>query len=287
MTTARTELHGIVGWPVKHSISPQLHRAAFRVLGRDATYQAFEVVPDELEAALDGLAAVGVRGLNITVPHKEAVVELVARHTPEARALGAVNTLVLEEDGQWLGDNTDLPGLVRALQGDQVSVRGSHVVVLGAGGAARAAVAALGELGAARIDVLNRTRKRAERLVAALSSQVDSELWAGELTDPALGDATVVLQATSAGLDGRSCPIELPRCRPDAVAVDLVYRPAQTPFLREAKRHGMRVVGGLGMLVQQAALSQERWLGSRIGPEVVAAMERAAKQAMRVDRQFD
>jgi shikimate dehydrogenase len=258
----------VIGDPVRHSWSPTIFEAAFDATGLDWTYVAFEVAPASLADALAGARALGLAGLSVTTPHKEAVAGLVDEVSPRAAALRAVNCVTVA-DGRLLGDNTDGQGFVDALGWAEVAVGGRRVAVLGAGGAARAIVAALAEYGADDVAVVNRTADRAAA-AAALAGPV------GRVGTPAdLERADLVVNATSVGFgDPTAMPVDAELLRPQHVVVDVVYHPLRTALLREAEGRGARTVDGLGMLVGQAAVAFERWCGV-VAP--VAAMRRAAE----------
>lgn len=256
----------LLGHPVDHSVSPQIHAAAFAAAGVDAVYLAFDVDPADLAAAVAGLRALRFAGANITVPHKEAVTELVDARTPETQAVGAANTLYWEE-GRLVADNTDAAGLQAVLE--DLSVRsGDGVVVFGAGGAARAAAVALGRLGA-RVEVVAR-RDDAAADVAALARRMGADVGR-------VGEPRMVVNATPLGLRGEVLPARFMDVSAGQIALDLVYGPADTPFLAAARRRGADAHDGLAMLVAQAARSFERWTGV---PAPVAEMHAAAWAAL-------
>jgi shikimate dehydrogenase len=261
----------VIGDPVRHSWSPAIFDAGFEAAGLDWTYVAFEVSPASLADALAGARALGLAGLNVTTPHKDAVAALVDELSPRAAALRAVNCVTVV-DGRLLGDNTDGQGFVDALGWAEVAVVGRRIAVLGAGGAARAIVAALGEHGAADVAVVNRTAERAVA-AAALAGPAGR---AGTTAD--LERADLVVNATSVGFgDPDALPVEPELIRPEHVVVDVVYHPLHTALLREAQRRGARTVDGLGMLVGQAAVAFERWCGVAAPVE---AMRRAAESQL-------
>ena len=260
-----TRVYGILGHPVGHSLSPVMHRAAFEAAGIDAAYVSFAVTPALLPQAIAGLRALGIAGANVTLPHKEAVVALLDDVEDDARAIGAVNTIVRDGD-RLIGTNTDAPGLVAALVEAGFDPRGRSFVVLGTGGAARAAVVGLARAGASRVEVWGRREERARELATSLTR-------AAPCTEPtvdlraAFERADAVVQATSATLEGSpdaeaftdSLPLDaLPV---HAVVNDLVYRPLETAVLRAAKAHGLATIDGLGMLAHQGALAFARWTG--------------------------
>ena len=250
---------GVLGWPVAHSRSPAMHEAAYEALGLDGwRYQRLPVPPELFAETVRALPAAGLAGANVTIPHKEAALELAATATERARAIGAANTLTFGEDGSIDADNTDAPGLLDAL-GETPGT----ALVLGAGGSARAAVWALQQAGT---DVLvwNRTPARAEGLAAELGARAVGE-------PPATGDCLV--NCTSVGLDD---PAATPLDDPSgfAVVADLVYREGGTELVRRATAAGARTVDGLEILVRQGAHSFERWTGR---PAPLDAMRRSAR----------
>jgi shikimate dehydrogenase len=275
------KLYGILGWPVWHSRSPAMHTAAFEASGVDAAYVPFGVPPSRLPEAVAGLAALGVGGVNVTLPHKAAILPLLDRVEPGARAIGAVN-VVVREGRKLTGTNTDAPGLVRALGDAGFEPKGADVTVIGAGGAARAAVVGLGRAGAAHIGVAARRPEAAERLVAELAGAVG----AAGLTAAALDSkdcrslfrrAALLVQATTATMDdgpdasrfAASLPLDL--LPEGAVVTDVVYVPRETAVLRAANRRGLTIVDGSGMLLHQGALAFERWTGRTAPLEVMRA----------------
>lgn len=273
MTTGATRTAGVIGWPVRHSLSPVIHGAAFAATGLDWTYLAFPVAPGDAPQAIAGMRALGIEGLSVTMPHKAPVAALVDRTTADAAALGAVNCVF--RDGDLLvGDNTDGAGFVDSLWVDEdIDPAGMHCVVFGAGGAARAVVRALASAGADRVSVVNRSEARA-RMAAALAG--DRGVVA---TSQAVADADLVVNATPVGMgDDDGLVVDPVATRPDTVVVDLVYHPAVTPLLAAATAAGRPTVGGLGMLVHQAARAFERW--TKVDAPVVE-MTAAARSALR------
>ncbi len=247
--------------PAAHSRSPAMHRAAFAHAGLSGTYEAVRVPPPELPAALARLRQPGVLGANLSLPHKEAALPLLDALTAAARATGAVNT-VLHRDGQLIGENTDAPGLLAALEGAQAPApHAGLTVVLGAGGAARAAVWALRSQGR-DVRVVNRTLARAEALVRELGGRAQV---AGDVPWEQVG---LLVNASSAGL---SRPAETPlpgldfsRLPAGALVYDMVYQPRETRLLREARAAGVRAENGLSMLAHQARLAFLAWTGADV-----------------------
>jgi shikimate dehydrogenase len=259
--SAATTVVGVIGDPVAHSLSPRLHNAAFAALGIDWVSVGFPVADGSAPEALAGARALGIRGLSVTMPHKTAVAGLVDRLTPLAERLGAVNCVSVE-DGELVGGSTDGPGLVSALRrADGFDPAGARCLVVGAGGAGRAVVAALADAGAAEVVVVNRTAARGEA-AAALAGPVGRY---GGPADAAAAD--LVVNATPAGMggsgdgEGGGWALDPSGLVGGQLVVDLVYHPAVTPWLEAAARQGARVHNGLGMLVHQAALQLEWWTG--------------------------
>jgi shikimate dehydrogenase len=268
MTSARTKLLALIGSPVAHSRSPAIHTAALEALGIDAVYVACDVAPSELGAAIAGLRALGAAGANVTVPYKERVMEHLDRVDAIATSIGAVNTIVREGDA-LVGTNTDAEGLARSLAG----VDATETLVIGAGGAARAAVIAARSLGAIRVNVAARSIERA----SAIGADDAFALADLDTVRRAAASSCLLIHATSATLhgDGRELVASLPidALPPHATVVDLVYTPRITPILERARQRELRTVDGLGMLVHQAAIAFERWFG--VEPPI-DVMERAA-----------
>ena len=274
--TAATVVVGVIGDPVAHSLSPLLHNTAFASMGLDWVSLAFPVAAGKAPEALVGMRALGIAGLSVTMPHKSAVAGLVDRLTPEAARLGAVNC-VAAHDGLLVGDSTDGAGLLASLRREQgFEPAGRRCLVIGAGGAARAVVAALAGGGAAEVVVVNRTAGRSGE-AAALAGPV------GRVGSP--GDAAamdLVVNATPAGMAGTAAEGAAPAVDPTGLGpgqlvVDLIYHPLRTAWLEAAAERGATTVGGLGMLVHQAAAQLARWTGAE---PPVAAMWEAARAAV-------
>lgn len=271
---AHTQVVGVLGYPVRHSLSPVMHNAAFAALGFNWVYLAFEVPPERLADAIGGMRALGLRGLNLTIPHKEAACRLVDRLTPQAEAIGAVNTLFWD-GGTLVGDNTDAEGFLRSLLEAGVEPKGQRVLVVGAGGSARAVVYALRQRGAS-VWVANRNLARAELLAQRYGAEGVLPLDTAALT-PELARFDGVINCTPLGMQPNEAtmpPLPLERLPAHAWVCDLVYRPLETRLLREAHAHRLKTVSGLGMLLWQGALAFERWTGANAPVEV---MERALR----------
>lgn len=276
-------LVGIFGHPVAHSRSPAMHNAAFRALKLDYQYLPFAITPAGLAAAVQAIRALGMAGVNLTIPHKERVLPYLDELSAEARRIGAVNTIV-NHRGRLIGHNTDGRGFLLALRAAwNMSMRGRGVCLLGAGGAARAVAMALVGAGVERLYIANRHVKRAEQLARAVRRRVThapARVRAIPLSDAALqraaADCECLVNATAVGLRPRDPRLVSPavvRCFP--FVCDLIYQPVVTPLLRDAGAAGCRTINGLGMLVHQGALSFQLWTG-RKAP--IAVMERAARR---------
>jgi shikimate dehydrogenase len=290
-----TQLVGLIGWPVEHSLSPAMHNAAFDALELNWRYVPLPAPPGQVEAAVRGLTALSFRGANVTVPHKQAVMPVVDSIAPNATALGAVNTLVIGQNADGTptigGFNTDDKGFVGALrQSGFEPEEGRRAVVVGAGGAARAVVFGLLWSGTGAIVVLNRTPERAQALVSDLGSRHgwSSRLRALPFMPEALIEsaraADLLVNATTVGMwphvEGSIWPDGVPI--PARLTVfDLVYNPLETHLLRQARQSGAGAVDGLGMLVRQGALAFEMWTGEGPADEIAVLMRAACEQALR------
>lgn len=249
MIDGRTQLVGTLGWPVEQSLSPIMHNAAFSALLLDWSYVPFPLRSGQIEDTISGLVALGFRGANVTIPYKEAVIPFLHRLSPEARGIGAVNTIVIEKDGILVGHNTDSSGIITTLQHGGFDPKERSAVVCGAGGAARAAVHGLLAAGTKRIALLNRTLARAEKLICAF---VDERLKAGRLSPETLmeatGDADLLINATSVGMwphvdesiwpSDALIPVRL-------TVFDLMYNPVETLLLKRTRSGGARAISGL------------------------------------------
>jgi shikimate dehydrogenase len=276
--TGKTRLAGIMGWPVAHSRSPALHNFWLDAHGIDAVYVPLAVRPDRLEGALRALPALGFRGCNLTIPHKQAALSMVDRVDPVARRIGALNTVIVAADGSLEGRNTDVYGFRENLRdcAPDWDPAAGPAVVLGAGGAARAVVAALIGDRVAEIRLVNRTLARAGQLAEDLATtgcRISVHPWTAR--DAVLQDAGLLVNTTSLGMSGEPLlEIDLSRLPPHAVVADIVYVPLDTGLLAAARRRGHRVVDGLGMLLHQGRPGFEAWFGTpvRVTRELRAAV---------------
>ncbi|MCS7235064.1 MAG: shikimate dehydrogenase [Armatimonadota bacterium] len=276
-----TRLVALVGDPVAHSLSPRMQAAAFQARGLRWAYLALRVRSQDLREAVAGLRALGFAGANVTIPHKVAVCELVDELDPSARRCGAANTLVFDRGRRVVAFNTDVAGFARALAEHGVAAGGVNAVVLGAGGAARAACAALGQLGSRRVTVMARRPQAAEALCAQMRGEFPGTAFQALPFDPgaleaALRQAELVVNATPVGMHPHEQESPVPDAawlRAGQVVFDMVYNPPRTRLVRMAEQAGARVVGGLSMLVHQGAAAFELWTG-------VEAPVEAMKQAV-------
>lgn len=264
MTVAGIPLAGVIGSPIAHSKSPQLHGHWLKTNGLAGFYIPMEVAPQDLETVLRTLPKMGFAGVNITIPHKEAVLGIADQITDRATLIGAVNTLIFRPDGTIHADNTDGYGFIENLRSGapEWDPASGAAAVLGAGGAARAVIVSLLDAGVPEILLSNRTRARAEKLQSDFGNRVRVCDWvqAGNM----LEEASLVVNTTSLGMVGKpEMRVPLDGLRKDAVVTDLVYNPLKTRLLEVAEQNGCVTVDGLGMLLHQGVPGFERWFGVR------------------------
>ena len=276
-----TMVYGLLGQPVAHSLSPAMHNAAFQALGLDSVYVAFPVAPEEIETAIVGLAAAGVGGFNLTVPHKSAILPLLTDITPEARAVGAVNT-VRCEDGKLHGTNTDGTGFLLALENDLgIHPSGKTVLLLGAGGAGRAIAFSLLASDVKRLIIANRTMERAQALAVEFGrSFPNSHIECVDLKSMTGLQPDLLVQATSVGMGDGANLIELEPIGVREAVVDIIYHPLETSLLNEAGRLGLYYANGIGMLLYQGVAAFRFWTGKE--PSVAVMLE-ALMDSMKMD----
>jgi shikimate dehydrogenase len=274
---APTKITGVIGHPIGHSLSPTMHNAAFEMLKLDYAYLAFDVVPQYLTEALQGIVALGIAGVNVTVPHKEAVIPLLDDLSSDARAIGAVNTIV-NEGGKLSGHNTDLYGFVEMMKPFQKAVEGEEMSVIGAGGAARAVVYGLTTHYKPKvIHLLNRSLERANSLREFFARSIGfGQIDVVDLYMPSaetmLTQSKLVVNTTPLGMAPKDddCPVrEQSVFRKGQILVDLVYNPPETKLLRLAKLSGATTVSGVEMLLHQGARSFELWTNRRMPVDAV------------------
>ncbi len=269
--SGKARLAGVMGWPVAHSRSPRLHGLWLQRYGIDGAYLPFAVRPENLPAALGCLPLLGLRGVNVTLPHKEAALGLCTRVSEAARRIGAVNTILVGEDGALEGSNTDAFGFLEHLRASQPSFRpeSGPAVLLGAGGAARAIAVALLDAGVPELRLANRTAARAAALASELGPRVKRVDWADR--EAALAGAGLLVNSTTLGMTGQaSLDLDLAALPRQATVYDIVYVPLETPLLAAARARGNATVDGLGMLLHQARPGFAAWFGQE--PEVDAAL---------------
>lgn len=266
-------LAGVMGWPVGHSKSPRLHGYWLRHYGIDGTYVPLAVQPERIEQALRALPVLGFRGCNLTIPHKELAVSIVDEIDPVAKRVGAVNTIVVKPNGELAGRNTDVAGFSQNLisAGFVLDTQNPTATVLGAGGAARAIVVALQDMGLSEIRIVNRDQARAEALTRYVGGAARFVIFDWSHAGKALEGSGLVVNSTSLGMTGQPpLEIDLSPMDPKGWVTDAVYAPLETSLLVQAKKKGLRCVDGLGMLLYQAAPGFEAWFG--IKPEVTPAL---------------
>jgi shikimate dehydrogenase len=271
-------LAGLMGWPVAHSRSPDIHNHWMAELGLRGAYVLLAVEPGNLQQALRALPALGFAGCNLTIPHKVAAMALVDTVDPVARRIGAINTVVVQPDGALAGFNNDGFGYVESLRDEVPGWRADAgpVTVIGAGGAARAVLVGLAEQGAREIRLCNRSADKAQQLAAELGGPIRAVPW--EQRHAALADAALLVNTTSQGMTGQApLDLSLQALPTHALVSDLVYVPLETPLLAAARARGNPTVGGLGMLLHQARPAFAAWFGTMptVTPALRAQIERS------------
>jgi len=267
---------GLLGWPVAHSRSPVIHNHWLAQYGLSGRYVLFGVPSEALPAAVKGLSVLRLRGCNVTTPHKQAVMPLLDDVDPLAKSIGAVNTIVVGDDGSLRGYNNDGNGFVQSVRDAQPSWRpdSGPIAIIGAGGAARSVIASLAAVGAREIRVVNRTFKRAKALQDAFGPPIAAVRW--DDRERALDGVALAVNATNQGMDGQpALDVALTRLPAHAIVADLIYVPRETPFLKAARARGNATLNGLGMLLNQARPAFHAWFGvmPQITPELIRAVE--------------
>ncbi|HTY91711.1 MAG TPA: shikimate dehydrogenase [Methanocella sp.] len=265
-------MYGVIGDPIAHSLSPAMHNAAFQALGMDCFYAPFHVKGRNLHEAVSGARSLGFGGLNVTIPHKEAVIRFIEADQ-DARNIGAANTIDLKTNKAY---NTDAPGAIQSLRDSGVEVRNKNVLVLGAGGAARAVAYGLLKNGAT-VTIANRTAPKAADLAAYLREYGDVFGTGMERLGEKVAIADVIVNTTTVGMGEDETLVTAGMLRPEHVVFDLVYKPVETKLLGEAKAAGAKTVDGITMLARQGALSFEIWTGVK---PPLGIMERSARNAV-------
>ncbi len=283
--TGSTRICGIIGDPIEHSMSPVMHNAAFEALGLNYVYLPFRVHREGLKAAMSGMRALNIVGLNVTIPHKMAVIPFLDKLDLLAGRIGAVNTIA-NENGELAGYNTDASGFLQALRAQGVESEGKRIVILGAGGAAKGISFILAEAGASLV-ILNRTLYRAKELASQIAQDCQRKIEAMTLNEAnlkrAFDRADILVNTTSVGMtpDVDRSPVPGNLLGSRLVVSDIVYNPLETRLLREAKATGARTIDGLDMLVWQGALAFEKWTGQKAPFEI---MKQAAIKALQDEK---
>ncbi|MED3654525.1 shikimate dehydrogenase [Heyndrickxia sporothermodurans] len=254
-------LYGVIGDPIAHSLSPLMHNDAFRSLQLDHVYYPFHVTPSHLTDAVKGMKALGINGFNVTIPHKVTILPLLDKIDPLAKAIGAVNTVVREKN-ELVGYNSDGLGFIRALKEEwKTDLENEKVLIIGAGGAAKAIFYSLVYDGVRTIDICNRTPERATQLVQSCPYPSRTNVLLMEEAEEKLGEYTLLIQTTSIGMSPNITvsPISIHNIKPGTHVVDIIYNPFETMILKEAKLKGATTSNGLGMFIYQGAIAFEKW----------------------------
>lgn len=279
MADQKFGLAGVMGWPVSHSRSPRLHNYWIQKYGLQGAYVQLAVAPGQLAVAVPGLAALGFRGCNITIPHKVDAMHLVHEVDPMARRMGAINTIVVQPDGSLKGFNNDGFGYIQSLLDAKPDWRADAgpVTVLGAGGAARAVVLSLADRGAKEIRLINRTLDKAQALASEFGGPVKVLPW--ESRHEALDGVALLVNTTSQGMHGQPpLDLDLARLPVKALVSDVIYVPLETPLLAAARLRGNPTVNGLGMLLNQARPAFEAWFG--VMPDITAELRQSIEATL-------
>ncbi|PSB10111.1 shikimate dehydrogenase [filamentous cyanobacterium CCP2] len=276
MITGKTQLLGVVGHPIEHSLSPVMHNAALEALGVDYVYVPFAVAPEDLAAAVEGFQAIGIRGFNVTIPHKQTIMPLLASISDLAQAVGAVNTVCWTEQG-WSGTNTDVEGFVAPLRSFSQDWNQSKAVVLGNGGAARAVVAGCAQLGCSQVQVVGRNAEKLQDFAHSWENSpipVNLSIHSWDELPRLLPEAALLVNTTPVGMapHPHASPLtiaDLQHLSPHTIAYDLIYTPRPTQFLQQASAQGAIPIDGLEMLVQQGAVGLKLWLQRAVPVEIM------------------
>ncbi|WP_102345520.1 shikimate dehydrogenase [Bacillus sp. Marseille-P3661] len=258
------KLYGVIGHPIGHSMSPAMHNDQFSQLGFDCYYQAFDVEPAQLEKAIEGMRALGIAGFNVTIPHKVDIMKYLDEVNEEAKKIGAVNTVV-NDNGRLIGYNTDGKGLVLSLQRlTGTEIQPKSVLIIGAGGAARAIFVTLANIGVARVDIANRTIQKAKQLIS-VTNTAESHAISMKEAEASLERYDIIINTTSVGMSPNidDIPLELTNLKRGTILSDIIYNPIETKWLRMGASLGAITQGGVGMLVGQGALAFELWTGEK------------------------
>lgn len=271
--SGKTKVCGVIGDPIEHTLSPIMHNAAFEALRIDYVFLAFKVEVAKVGNAIDGMRAFGIHGLNVTMPHKNSVINYIDELDPTAKTIGSANT-ILNKDGKLFGFNTDGVGALNALEQNGVAVKGKKIMLLGAGGAAKAIAYTISQE-ADELVILNRTAKPVTELAKLLKQKFNKKINADALTPKTVKDnlasADVIINATSVGMEPNAgqTPVAPELLKPDLAVMDIVYNPLETKLAKDAKAAGAKVVSGVEMLIYQGAASFEIWTACNAPVEVM------------------
>lgn len=279
MITGTTQLLGVIGSPIAHSLSPVMHNAAIAALGVDYVYLPLPIAPDQLSQGMAGLEAIGLRGFSVTIPHKQTIMPLLQSISPLAQAIGAVNTVCRTETG-WFGTNTDALGFVAPLS--ELARSWQQVVILGNGGAARAVVAGCQQLGFEAIRVVGRDRAKLDVFRASWPDDLPLSIHSGSELPDLLPSADLIVNTMPIGMHPQvdRSPLtaaDLDRLSSEAIVYDLIYTPSPTLLLQQAQDRGLKAIDGLEMLVQQGAAALELWVGQ---PAPIVVMRQALQTVL-------
>lgn len=270
----RAELVGVLGDPVDGNPTGVMEEAGFAAAGLNWRYITVKVLPDDLDAAMAGVRAFNMRGVNLTMPHKVNVLKYMDELSPAVQVIGAANTVIIREDGTMIGENTDGKGFVQSLKDENIPLAGKIITILGAGGAAKAIGVECALAGAKKITIINRNEERGRALAETIDTKTDTEAvyqpWVGAAVIP--GDTEILINATCVGLapNGDQKPdIDYDCMKPGMVVSDVVFNPVFPPFLQEAEKRGAKAITGIGMLVNQGALNYELWTGCKAPRDVM------------------
>ena len=283
MINGKTEIYGVIGHPITHTISPNIHNTAFKQLKMNAVYIAFDVFPENLKKAVDGLKSIGINGFNVTIPHKTSIIPCLDKIDPLAKRISAVNTVKNVND-KFFGFNTDIDGVLNTFQQKNIDINGRKVVLVGAGGAAKAIGFALAPL-AKELVILNRTERNAVKLAKSIlqdSNTVKGKRLTPQTIAKELEDTQVLINATPIGMHPNSgnSIVKKDLLHDKLTVLDIVYNPIETKLLTDAKSKGAKTLNGLSMLIYQAASSFKIWTNVEINPLIML------KTATKVMKQY-
>lgn len=271
------KLFAVIGDPIEHSMSPQMHNDLFQFYSIDAHYQPFLVKGDKLKDAINGFRAIGISGFNVTIPHKTDIIPLLDEVDPLAEQIGAVNTVV-NQDGRFIGYNTDALGYLTGLKAITENLNNENILIIGAGGAARAIFYALASEGVQSLDICNRTLENAQKLIEACPYKINSKALSIKEAEETLQHYGIIIQTTSIGMSPnvQNSPLSIEHLKQGCIVSDIIYNPLETLVLREAKEKQAIIQNGVDMFVFQGALAFEYWTG--ITPDINRMRSNILKQ---------